>query len=161
MEKWVRQLLHNTFFLFSFFIYSHHESEFYSSLHPFMSSLCSCNLNPQKINKIKFKRKENRIFFCHGSCSVTPWVVQYNLLSIQLFLQVFIAKIRCSDLRPRVCYTIATGSSLGLLLCILLLHCHWDPAALELKDEPLYMLQQIICGFGVDLLHSPGSGPEG
>lgn len=48
-----------------------------------------------------------------------------------------------------VCYTIRAGSSPGLLLGILLLPGHGDPAALHLQAWSLHALQQFIDGVDV------------
>ena len=47
------------------------------------------------------------------------------------------------------CYTINVGSSLGLLSVGA--PCHGDPAALDMQDQPFYVLQQFIDGVDVEI----------
>ena len=69
-----------------------------SASHPFASALCSFNPSPSpRREKIRLRT----IFFSgHGSCDVSQFVTQYNILCTHLCLQMLIAMSHWSGLRP-------------------------------------------------------------
>lgn len=81
-----------------------------------------------KENK-KQKPSRTKQTFHHGDCHVSVSHSMHTLylihwpLSTHLNMHMFTAASHCSASRPGLCYTISTGSSLGLLLHILLLPC--------------------------------------
>lgn len=72
----------------------------------------------------------------HGSCRLSQGVPQCVPLSTHLHLRMFLAVSLVQD--PWFCDTINTGSSLGLVLVILLLPraMEIEPAALDQQDCP-------------------------
>ena len=78
--------------------------------------------------------------FCHrGNHGVSQCITQYTLSPRQLFLQMFIAMNHWSGSRPLVSWISCCCPR------------HRDPAALDLQDWPLHMLQQFIDEVALDL----------
>lgn len=107
-------------------------------LHPFISTLCSCNQNKIKFKGKKKKGKKEKPVFSQKLKHDTVSHLVNPFIHIYIYAQVFIAKTHWSGLRPPVSAT------------LLLLGPHWDSL----------LILMVRCVVEILQLWSPGMAPS-